>query len=222
MIIGNGLIAKSLQHIDSDEVLFFASGVSNSLETEDSEFQREFTLLQNALTSYPHLRFFYFSTLSILDQSKKESRYVHHKKAMEEYITNYSNNYLIIRIGNLIGKGGNPNTLFNFFKNKILQNDSFEIHTEARRLILGIEDLSSFIAEIKNYKQNKVLNFSYPYYYKPKEIVSALETEIGKKSSHKEINDGDFYTVEFCEEATDYFKEKEPNDYLKELVKKYL
>jgi len=222
MIIGNGLIAKSLQNIDSDEVLFFASGVSNSLETKDAEFQRELALLQNALTSYPHLRFFYFSTLSILDQSKKESQYVHHKKAMEEYIVNHSDNYLIIRIGNLIGKGGNPNTLFNFFKNKILQNDSFEIHTEARRLILGMEDLSSFIGGLQSKKQNKILNFSYPYYYKPKDIVSALEAEIGKKSSYKEISDGDFYTVEFCEETADYFRGKEPNDYLTELVKKYL
>ncbi len=222
MIIGNGLIAKSLQDIDSDAVLFFASGVSNSLETKESEFQREFTLLQDALTTYPHLRFFYFSTLSILDQSKKESQYVHHKKAMEEYIAQHAGNYLIIRIGNLIGKGGNPNTLFNFLKNKILQNDSFEIHTEARRLILGIEDLSSFIGGLESENQNKILNFSYPYYYKPKEIVLALEAETGKKSSYKEISDGDFYTVEFCQEATDYFKEKEPNDYLKELVKKYL
>ncbi|UMQ40265.1 hypothetical protein MKS83_12735 [Chryseobacterium sp. Y16C] len=222
MIIGNGLIAKSLQNIDSDEVLFFASGVSNSLETKDSEFQREFTLLQNALTSYPHLRFFYFSTLSISDQSKQKSQYVLHKKAMEKYIADHSNDYLIIRIGNLIGKGGNPNTLFNFFKNKILQNDSFEIHTEARRLILGIEDLNTFISGLHSKKYNKILNFSYPYYYKPEEIVSALEGEIGKKSSYKEINDGDFYMVEFCEEATDYFKGKEPNEYLTELVKKYL
>lgn len=222
MIIGNGLIAKSLQNIDSDEVLFFASGVSNSLETKDSEFQREFTLLQNALTSYPHLRFFYFSTLSILDQSKQESQYVRHKKTMEEYIADHSNNYLIIRIGNLIGKGGNPNTLFNFFKNKILHNDSFEIHTEARRLILGIEDLNTFILGLHREKYNKILNFSYPYYYEPKEIVSALEREIGKRSFYKEINDGDFYQVEFCEETTDYFKGKEPNDYLTELVKKYL
>ncbi|KIC64989.1 Rossmann-fold NAD(P)-binding domain-containing protein [Chryseobacterium taiwanense] len=222
MIIGNGLIAKSLQNIDSNDALFFASGVSNSLETKDSEFQREFTLLQNALASYPHLRFFYFSTLSILDQSKQESQYVRHKKAMEEYIVNHSDNYLILRIGNLIGKGGNPNTLFNFFKNKILQNDCFEIHTEARRLILGIEDLSSFIGGLRNKKQNKVLNFSYPYYYMPKEIVSALETEIGTKSSYQEISDGDFYTVEFGEETTDYFKGKEPKDYLTELVKKYL
>jgi nucleoside-diphosphate-sugar epimerase len=222
MIIGNGLIAKSLQNIDSDDVLFFASGVSNSLETKDSEFQREFTLLQNALLSHSHLRFFYFSTLSILDQSKQDSQYVQHKKAMEEYIAHHSKNYLILRIGNLIGKGGNPNTLFNFLKNKIIQNDSFEIHTEARRLILGIEDLSLFIGGLQSEKHNKILNFSYPYYYKPQEIVSALETEIGKESSYKEISDGDFYTVEFCEEAMDYFKEKEPNDYLKELVKKYL
>jgi hypothetical protein len=30
MIVGNGLIAKSLKNIDSDNILFFASGVSTS------------------------------------------------------------------------------------------------------------------------------------------------------------------------------------------------
>ena len=49
MIIGNGLIAKSLQEIDSENVLFFASGVSNSLETRDSEFEREYFLLKETI-----------------------------------------------------------------------------------------------------------------------------------------------------------------------------
>uniref|UniRef100_A0AAU6WQG9 Uncharacterized protein n=1 Tax=Chryseobacterium endophyticum TaxID=1854762 RepID=A0AAU6WQG9_9FLAO len=49
MIIGSGLIAQSLQFIDQENHLFFASGVSNSLETRSSEFEREFMLLKKVL-----------------------------------------------------------------------------------------------------------------------------------------------------------------------------
>ena len=41
MIVGNGLIASLFYDVDREDVIFFASGVSNSLETELSEFQRE-------------------------------------------------------------------------------------------------------------------------------------------------------------------------------------
>ena len=46
MIVGNGLIAKALQKIDAPEMVFFASGVSNSLETNKTAFEREVNLLK--------------------------------------------------------------------------------------------------------------------------------------------------------------------------------
>ena len=47
MIIGNGLIANLFRENDRENVVFFASGVSNSLETEKSAFLREENLLRN-------------------------------------------------------------------------------------------------------------------------------------------------------------------------------
>lgn len=43
MIIGNGDVASVLQ--DRDDLIYFASGVSNSQETRGSEFRREKDLL---------------------------------------------------------------------------------------------------------------------------------------------------------------------------------
>ncbi len=48
MIIGNGLISNLFRENDRENVVFFASGVSNSLETEKSAFLREENLLRNA------------------------------------------------------------------------------------------------------------------------------------------------------------------------------
>ena len=47
MIVGNGLIANLFREKDRENVVFFASGVSNSLETEKSAFLREENLLRN-------------------------------------------------------------------------------------------------------------------------------------------------------------------------------
>ena len=59
MIIGNGIIANSLKQIDSENTLFFASGVSNSLETRTAEFEREFTLVQKNISENPDKNFVY-------------------------------------------------------------------------------------------------------------------------------------------------------------------
>ena len=119
MIIGNGLIAKALIEIDAPEMVFFASGVSNSLETNKTAFEREVNLLKKTIEENAGKKLIYFSTLSIEDQSKQDSAYVLHKIEIENYIKNHCQNYLVLRIGNIVGNGGNENTLFNFLKNKI-------------------------------------------------------------------------------------------------------
>ena len=53
MIIGNGLIANLFREHDRENVVFFASGVSNSLETEKSAFLREEDLLRKTLEENP-------------------------------------------------------------------------------------------------------------------------------------------------------------------------
>ena len=53
MIVGNGLIANLFKNEDRENVVFFASGVSISLETEKSAFLREENLLRKHLTENP-------------------------------------------------------------------------------------------------------------------------------------------------------------------------
>ncbi|GEN74956.1 NAD(P)-dependent oxidoreductase [Chryseobacterium hagamense] len=222
MIIGNGLIAQSLQFIDKETHLFFASGVSNSLETRSSEFEREFILLKNSLEEYPDARLVYFSTLSINDQSKQDSHYVLHKLKLEEYIRNHASSHLILRIGNIVGNGGNPNTLFNFLKTRISHGETFTIHQRARRLLLDIDDVSKFLQVNGPYLNNQIINFAYPYYFDLKEIVQALETRMQKKAIYREADEGDFYKVDFDETANSFFNGINADDYLRVLAGKYI
>lgn len=221
MIIGSGLVANSLKNIDSDNILFFASGVSNSLETRDSEFEREFSLLKNSMADHPHIKLIYFSTLSINDLSKQNSPYVIHKRKIEEFIKTNHEKYLILRIGNIVGKGGNPNTLFNYLKTQIVSQSEFTLHSKARRLLIDIEDIPKFLVSSCSDIENEIINCAFPYYYNLKEIIEAIENEADKKAEYREIDEGDFYQVHFDPVVKGFFSQTQAEQYIKVLTKKY-
>lgn len=107
MIIGSGDIASALP--DRDDLLFFASGVSNSKETRQSEFKREEDLLCRQ-PEEAHL--VYFSSLAIF---YSDTLYTRHKRLMELLVKGLFPLHTIIRIGN-ISWGTNPHTLINYLK----------------------------------------------------------------------------------------------------------
>lgn len=118
MIIGNGDLAKVIT--DKEDCIFFASGVSNSLENRLTEFEREYNLL---MAQDKSKRLVYFSSLSIY---YKESDYTNHKLFMEFVIKKHFAKYCIIRLGNITW-GENPNTIINYFKKKIKESEIPEI-----------------------------------------------------------------------------------------------
>lgn len=107
MTIGNGDIASVLP--DRPDVLFFASGVSNSSCTDEKEYDRETILICHQDTDTHCV---YFSSLCVYES---ETRYAQHKIAMEGYVKRLFKSYTIIRIGN-IDWGKNPHTLINYLK----------------------------------------------------------------------------------------------------------
>lgn len=222
MIIGNGIIANAIKSYDTADIVFFASGVSNSLETRTSEFEREFSLLKTVLEENKEKKMVYFSTLSIHDQSKQKSPYVIHKIKIENYIKNNTEDYVILRIGNIVGKGGNPNTLFNFLKTQIANKTEFALHNKAKRLLLDIEDISRFLESQCFQVSNKIINFSFPYNFDLKEIVTAIEKETHQNARYSEVDEGDFYKVDFEEEIITFFSGISPENYLEKLTQKYI
>jgi hypothetical protein len=139
-IIGNGDIASVLK--DREDILFFASGVSNSKETDEKEYDREKALL---LSQNDWRRVVYFSSLGIFDDN---SRYYQHKREMEELVKGFSK-YCIIRIGN-ISWGKNPNTLINYFKNCVAEGKPFQIQ-DVYRYIVDEEEFLYWLDRIPNF-----------------------------------------------------------------------
>lgn len=142
MIVGSGNIARCLT--DRENAIFFASGVSNSRCEDKEQFDRERDLLyETARKNYQHKCLFYFSSarLNFLEKSTRSNPfnatpYEAHKRDREHSVRIMFPNYVILRIGNLIGDT-NPNTFINYIKNRQAQGLSVEIRDEYKYMIDG-------------------------------------------------------------------------------------
>ena len=127
MIIGHGDIASVLP--DRKNVVFFASGVSNSSETRASEYKREVDLLMRQ-NKNKHL--VYFSSLTCF--FNPGTRYARHKKRMENLVKSNFKKYTIIRMGTITW-GTNPHTLINFLRNRYKSGKPLEIRKTFRYIV---------------------------------------------------------------------------------------
>lgn len=224
MIIGRGLIASLFIDYDRENTIFFASGVSNSLETRAEEFLREEKLIKNTLSEYPDKVFVYFSTCSIYDSSKTGSNYVLHKLKMEQIIKNSCNRFLILRVSNAVGKGGNPNLLINYLVKAVISNETINIHTKATRNLIDTEDIRKITFELLEKKKiNKIINVAYIQNYSIIEILEILEHFYVKKANINLIKNGSGYDISIPD-VEDYFIENNLNNkevYLKKILNKY-
>ena len=125
-IIGHGDIASVLT--DREDRIYFASGVSNSQETRESEYGREKTLLLQQ-EKIRHL--VYFSSLSIF---YSDTRYAQHKLEMETLVKAHFPRYAIIRLGNITW-GTNPHTIINSFRAQIRNGEALVIRDAYRYVV---------------------------------------------------------------------------------------
>ena len=207
MIIGNGLIASIFRENDKANSVFFASGVSNSLETEKSAFLREENLLRKSLEENPDKIFIYFSTCSIYDSSKNGSLYVNHKLRMEQIVEELSRKFLILRVSNAVGKGGNPNLLMNYLVNAFQQEKEITIHTLATRNLIDADDIKKITLKlVKENILNKIINVAYLENFSTSEILEILEKYFNKTAKKKIKKSGQSYLISIPE-VESYFVE---------------
>jgi len=177
MVVGRGLLAKAFSlYNDNPEVLIFASGVSNSKETNKQAFLREFDLLK----SFRHTRakLIYFSTTSVLDTSLSQSMYVRHKLQMESYIKNHVENYLIFRLPNVVGQSTNPNTFFNNVKSA-LKKGSVIVVKDAYRRLIDVDDLITYVPSIINCENRRTVDVGFSNQASVLELIQLMASIMG-------------------------------------------
>ena len=146
MIIGKGSVASVLE--DRDDLVFFASGVSNSSCTDEKEYEREFNLLKTVPTD-KHV--VYFSNLGIY---YKQDRYTQHKRDVEEYIRNNYKSYTIVRI-EVCEWVKTPNTILNVFKRQLAEGIEPKIQ-DTTRYVLSLNEFLYWVKMIQSGVRNEM------------------------------------------------------------------
>jgi hypothetical protein len=146
MIIGKGSVASVLE--DRDDLVFFASGVSNSSCTDEKEYERELNLLKTVPTD-KHV--VYFSNLGIY---YKQDRYTQHKRDVEEYIRNNYTSYTIVRI-EVCEWVKTPNTILNVFKRQLAEGIEPKIQ-DTTRYVLSLDEFLYWVRMIQSGVRNEM------------------------------------------------------------------
>lgn len=190
MIIGNGLVANAFKQIDSDdELIVFASGVSNSKILSELDCEREFKLLKSIIADNKENRLLvYFSTYSIDNESEKGSAYVMHKLHLEDFISKNVPYYLIIRTSNIVGKSGNSSTVFNFLFERIKKGVPFELWQNAKRNFLDVDHLALMVMElVKSKPSSGVYYLLNPNDINVIDLVGIIEVFLDRKAIYNAI-----------------------------------
>lgn len=226
IIIGNGLIANSFKrHLKGDEnLVVFASGVSNSSENDDQEYEREKKLLEHTISKYETKHLIYFSTISIFDPSLGNRKYINFKKQIEIYLSKF-NNCTVIRASNIIGKGGNPKTMINYFIQSLKENSKVMLWKNAERNILGVDDLALVTIQLlKKDRTQKCINMIYPISFNPCYIFSEIQNYFNLQGKFEMIEAGKKYVPKIEDNLLEVYEElgiEITQDYIKLLLKKY-
>ncbi len=223
MIIGNGLIAKSLNKIDLDNYIFFASGVSNSNCVNDFEFRRELDKIKNFELISKSQTFVYFSSCLLSLNMDNLNSYYSHKRDIEQYIISNFKNFLILRLPQVVGNSNNKNTLINNFIYKIQASQKIEILENSTRYFLDVNKLTCYLdILIKKNIKNEILDIFYPKKYSIIEVVKILENCLNMKANLNIVKGG----IDYDLKIPNYFKGFEKDidtqfDYLENCIYKY-
>lgn len=224
MIVGRGLIGSLFVNDDREDIIFFASGVSNSLEERSEEFIREENLIRTTIKENQEKIFIYFSTCSVYDSSKTGSDYVLHKLKMEQLVKNSCDRYLVLRVSNAVGKGGNPNLLMNYLIRSIKNKETINVHTKATRNLIDADDIKNITFKLLDEKVlNKIVNVAYVQNYAIIEILEVIERFYDTKLDLNLIKSGSGYDINVPDVEEYFVKNNLTNkdSYLCNILQKY-
>lgn len=188
MIVGHGDLASALT--DRSDLIYFASGVSNSSETRESEYQREIALLYKQDRS---MHLVYFSSLCVF---YSDSRYARHKRTVESIVKSIFHPYTIVRVGNITW-GNNPHTLINFIRNQIRRGEMPNIQ-DVYRYIVDLDEFRYWINQIPPWSCEMNITGRR---MKVKEIVKEYCYPWGRRSGLAEHNNSESelqICIEYC------------------------
>ena len=197
MIIGNGLLAQTFapRFAADPDTLIFASGVSHSMETRAAEFERERTMLLDALDLGAR-RLIYFGSCGVTSPEAELTPYMRHKRAMEALVLALSGNR-VFRLPQVVSHTSNPCTLTNFLYNRIMSGEHFTVWAHAERNLIDITDVCAIAtALIEEDDAPRIVSIAAQRSLLAPEIVSIFEQTLGRKANCSVIPKGSRLTID--------------------------
>lgn len=193
MIVGKGLLAQAFEaQFGSDsDIVIFAAGVSNSLETSTEEFSREDTFLRQALAGGAK-RLVYFGSCGVIATEAAASLYMQHKKRMEALVLSSAHG-LVFRLPQVVGVTNNSHTLTNFLRDRILSGEHFTVWGRAERNLIDIDDVVAIGASLAGDFSNDcatVISIASKQSMPMPEIVTIFERTLGKSGNYSTVDKG--------------------------------
>lgn len=192
MIVGRGLLARAFEpHFGSNpDIVVFASGVSNSLETRDSEFAREHGLLCQLLAGHAR-RFVYFGSCGVTTAEAELTAYMRHKKRMESIVL-ASPGGLVLRLPQVVGRTENHHTLTNFLHDRISSGEHFTVWSHAERNLIDIDDIAAIGAAlaVESTEEHSAISIAAEKSLPMREIVKIFERVLGKRANYSLVEKG--------------------------------
>lgn len=202
MIIGNGLLARAFAPYFAarDDVVIFASGVSNSRETDPAAFARERAMLDRALDrAVAHDQLLvYFSSCSIADPELTQAPYVLHKHATEKLLAERAPRMAIFRLPQVVGRTPNPHTLTNYLHQTIASGKHFQVWNRARRNLIDVDDVAQIGRRLieRGDTINRAVNIACPYSVAVPDLVALFETVMDRQALYDLVDSGGSYHID--------------------------
>jgi len=225
MVVGDGLIARAFSRFRDDErVVVFASGVSNSLETDPERFSRERELLMRTRAENRGRLLVYFGTCSVEDPERRHTPYVSHKLALEQALAASPGPWLVLRLPLAVGRAQRGATLAQFLHDRIVNGERFEVWRHATRYPIDVEDAARIAERFMRDATmwNRTINVAlraFPVI----DFVHALERILGQRASYAVVEKGAHYEVS-CPEVAQLAQELGldfSDQYLDRVLRKY-
>lgn len=208
MVVGNGSLASIFfnEFHNNDEVVIFASGVSDSTEDNEENFNREKKLLRETIENNGEKKIVYFSSIFV---GFKENKYYIHKLSMENLISETCKNFLIIRLPQVLGEKGNQKNIVNFFTKSLIEGNQTIIFSDSWRAIIDVNDVFNISKELIFNCKNKIIKFSNIEIVKVIELYKKISKIINRKEN--------FELIDFMENIPNINNSKEVVDIMKNL-----
>lgn len=226
MIIGKGLLAQAFARDwqEDPSVAILAAGVSNSAETDPQEFAREHRLLQHTLANSAHARIVYFSSCAVGNPLDVPTPYIAHKARMEALILADPRGQ-VFRLPQVVGSGGNPNTLVNFLRARIESGEHFQVWAHAERNLIDIDDVARIATHVLQHAQDypRMMALADLRSSNMLTIVRQLEQTMGRKGNYVVLEKGALFPIDTddCQRAASRCGVALGSGYLEALLAKY-